>query len=173
MAHLELASTRDTVANVFSADAPPVLSVDPGDTVTIHGLDVLGHLGRFTGSNEGVPRLAGENPGLMVTGPIEVQRARPGDMLAVRVLALRPDEWGWTMSSWQHSDLERRLGAERTSPTFVTWDLDVGKREARSTMGLTVDLNPFLGLIGVTPAGPGERSLVPPHAGAATLTAAC
>lgn len=159
-----LQSSPDTVTNFFSRDLPPVLSVEAGDQVTIDTYDVLGHLKHFENSNSGVQRLTGDNPGLTVAGPIEVRGAEPGMMLAVQVTDLKPDDWGWTMSSWQHSGLERSLGVESADINWLTWDLDNEKGVARSSVGLSVDLNPFLGIIGLTPSEPGEHSLIPPYA---------
>ena len=165
-----LTAAVDTVAASFSRDRAPVLTVDPGDEVTVHSLDVLGHLERFgSGGAQGVPRLLGAGSGLSVCGPIEVRGAEPGTMLAVHLVALEPDDFGWTMASWQHSELERRLGVEAPETTWLTWDLDVAAGRARSAVGPSVELSPFLGVIGLSPAEPGEHSVVPPHAAGGNL----
>ncbi len=46
-----LDSTPDTVVEVFSRDAAPVLTVDPGDTLVVRSLDASGYLApqRFPG----------------------------------------------------------------------------------------------------------------------------
>lgn len=158
-----------TVANRFSDELAPVLTVESGDEIVIRSHDVLGHLERFRGDDAGVPRLLGADGGLIVAGPIAVRSARPGMALAVTVVDLRPDDWGWTMSSWRHSDTERRLGVERPQATWVSWDIDVDQGLVRSPHGLAVDLAPFLGVIGLLPAEPGPHPVVTPHVAGGNL----
>ena len=169
MATHVLTSSPQTVTNVFARDLAPVLTIDSGDELTVESHDVLGHLEQFSGSNEGVPRLLGDEGGLIVVGPIGVRGAQPGMTLAVTLVDIRPADWGWTMSSWQHSDLERRLDVEREQINWLTWDIDNSAGLARSPQGLAVDLNPFLGVIGVSPAEEGPHPVVTPHAGGGNL----
>jgi len=134
----------------------------------VHSRDALGHLERFVGSDENTPRVLADHKGLTVCGPIAVRGAQPGQFLAVHVTELEPDDWGWSMVSWQHSELERRLAVDAPDITWLTWDIDVRSHTARSS-GLTVGLSPFLGILGLTPAELGEHSLVPPHAAGGNL----
>ena len=153
----------DTVTTCFSRRQTPILTVEPGDELRIRSLDVLAHLERFEGGDLGVPRLLGPEAGLTVVGPIAVRGAEPGMAVALTVVDLSPDDWGWTMSSWQHSDLERGLGVERDEPTWLSWDIDTDRGVARCAPGLSVPLEPFLGMTGLAPAAPGEHPLVTPH----------
>lgn len=160
-----LAPTPSTVSTVFSSSAPAVLRVDSGDRVEVRALDVLGHLEPFTGSDEGVPTLLPQTPGPSAIGPIAVRGARPGSVLAVRVVSVEPGEHGWTMSGWQGSRLEADLGlgADGTEgTTWVHWDVDrVGG--TATTDGLTIDVHPFLGVVGLVPGGE-DVPMVRPHA---------
>ena len=168
MEHFVEASPANVVT-AFSRTQEPVLTVDPGDEVQVRTLDVLGHEERFSASDEGVPRLLGPGAGLMVTGPIHVRGAEPGMAVAVHLLDLRPDDWGWTMASWQHSALERALDAERDEPTWLHWDVDVDAGLVTSPQRLTVPLRPFLGMLGLAPRAAGEHPLVTPHAAGGNL----
>jgi len=40
-----------------------------------------------------------EPRGHCLTGPIEVRGAQPGDLIALRLGSLLPDDWGWTVAA--------------------------------------------------------------------------
>ncbi|HEX5403943.1 MAG TPA: acetamidase/formamidase family protein [Pseudonocardiaceae bacterium] len=164
MAEHRLDPSPDTVTDVFSRDLPPVLTVDPGDTLVVRSLDASGHLERQTKPGEDVPRLIPNGRGHCLTGPIEVRGAEPGMMLAVRLVSLRPDDWGFTVAGARDNVLNRRLGVAGEPPVWLLWDVDVDKGTATNDLGFTVDIAPFLGVTGLPPDEPGEHSTVPPRA---------
>ena len=90
-------------------------------------------------------------------------------MLAVHVDVLEPDDWGWTMAAWQGSHLEERIGVGPDATEWLSWELDAASGRANSAVGLSVELAPFLGIIGLPPAAAGEHSLVVPHASGGNL----
>ena len=163
MAEHRLESVRETVTNVFSRELPPVLSVDPGDTVVVHTLDCSGHLERQLTPGEQRPRMFGDKRGHCLAGPIAVRGAEPGMALAVRLESLRPDEWGFTAAGSADTPLNRRLGLADSGPAWLLWDLDAEKGTGTNQHGHTVNLAPFLGVIGIPPAEPGEHSTTPPR----------
>jgi acetamidase/formamidase len=164
MAEHRLDPTPETVTDVFSPDLPPVLTVDPGDTLVVRSLDAAGHLERQRTPGETRPQLFANRRGHCLAGPIAVRGAAPGMMLAVRLVSLRPDDWGWTVAAAVDNPLNRRLGVAGGPPSWLLWDLDVEKGTARNDRGLTMNLAPFLGVIGLPPAEPGEHSTIPPRA---------
>jgi acetamidase/formamidase len=153
----------DTVTDVFSRDLPPVLTIDPGDTVVVRSLDAGGHLERQL--TPGVDRslMFNARRGHVLTGPIAIRGAEPGMMLAIRLVNLRPDTWGFTNAAARDTPLNRRLGLADASPCWLLWELDADKLTATNDRGHTVDLAPFLGVIGLTPEQPGEHSTRPPR----------
>lgn len=164
MAHHRLDSAPDTVTDVFSRDIPPVLTVDPGDSVTLHTLDASGHLVRQASPGAPVPMLINEGRrGHCLIGPIAVRGARPGMTLSVHLKALRPDDWGFTVAAARDNTLNRQLGVYPGEPAWLLWDIDPEAGTARNNLGLTVRLAPFLGVIGLPPAEHGEHSTVPPR----------
>jgi acetamidase/formamidase len=163
MATHRLDVTPGTVTDVFSRELPPVLTVDPGDTIVVRSLDAGGHLERQRTPGETRPRMFGSRPGHCLTGPIQVRDAVPGMMLAVRLASLRPDEWGWTVAAARDTPLNRRLGVVDGPPAWLLWDLDADAMTGTNDRGLTVDLAPFLGVIGLPPDEPGEHSTIPPR----------
>lgn len=164
MAEHRLDPTPATATDVFSPDLPPVLTVDPGDTLVVRSLDAAGHLERQRTPGESRPQLFANRRGHCLAGPIAVRGAMPGMMLAVRLVSLRPDDWGWTVAAALDNPLNRRLGVAGGPPSWLLWDLDVEKGTARNDRGLTMNLAPFLGVIGLPPAEPGEHSTIPPRA---------
>ncbi|GAA4226904.1 acetamidase/formamidase [Streptosporangium album] len=84
-------------------------------------------------------------------------------MLAVRLVSLRPDEWGWTVAAAVDNPLNRRLGVAGGPPSWLLWELDADKLVGGNDRGVTMDLAPFLGVIGLPPDEEGEHSTVPPR----------
>jgi hypothetical protein len=81
----QLDPTPATTAQVFSRELPPVLTVEPGDTVLLRSLDAAGHLERQQVPGQDVPAMFAESRGHCLTGPIEVRGT--GTSLASRTLA--------------------------------------------------------------------------------------
>jgi acetamidase/formamidase len=172
----------------------PVLTVDPGDQVTIdtvshegiledQGRDPVAFFGRHgVGPADVLPdaieiaahaeHLAGGGPHV-VTGPIAVRGARPGDWLAVRVDDLRPRAgYGIVSSRHGRGALPDRFPARgpvtsifcRAEDGHGLLPLRPGPVGARGTASELVrfPLAPFLGIMGTTPAGQARRHSVPP-----------
>jgi acetamidase/formamidase len=156
--------TPDTTADVFSRDHAPVLSIEPGDTVVVRSLDASGFLARQTFPGEQQPMMYPAQRGHCLTGPIMVQGAEPGDLLALRLISLRPDPWGWTVAAARDSPVTRRLGLDGGPPSWLLWELDTGAGKATCHTGFTRGLAPFLGVMGTVPDEPGEHSTIPPRA---------
>jgi acetamidase/formamidase len=154
----------DTTADVFSRELPPVLSVDPGDTVVVRSLDAAGCLQRQRHPGDRPPVMFSADRGHCLTGPVEVRGAKPGDVLAVQLAALRPADWGWTVSAARDTPLTRRLGLHEGPPSWLLWDIDAEAGTAASNYGHTVAIAPFLGVTGVAWDEPGEHSTIPPRA---------
>jgi acetamidase/formamidase len=85
-----------------------------------------------------------------LTGPVAVDGALPGDALEIEILDFKHEGWAWTgivpgMGA---------LGDEFAEPFLHIWKLEGGR--TRSIPGVTLDLHPFCGIIGVQRAEPGE-----------------
>jgi acetamidase/formamidase len=165
MTEHRLEPTPGTVTDVFSRDLPPVLTVEPGDTVVIRSLDSSGFLERQSVPGESRARMFAKARGHCLAGPIAVRGAEPGMTLAVRLVDLRPDDWGWTVAGARDNPLNRRLGVLDGPPTWLLWELDAAGGTGTNDLGHRVRLAPFLGVVGVTPAEPGEHSTIPPRPG--------
>jgi acetamidase/formamidase len=86
--------------------------------------------------------------GHIMTGPIAVRGALPGDVLEVRVLdvVLRQD-WAWMMIRQGEGSLPEDFTRDRT----ITVELDLEEMVAELPWAVKVPLQPFFGVIGVAP----------------------
>ena len=57
MAEHRVDSTPGTTTDFYSRELPPILTVDPGDTVVVHSLDARGYLERVRVPGEERPRM--------------------------------------------------------------------------------------------------------------------
>jgi acetamidase/formamidase len=125
----------------FSPDLPAVLTVDPGDSVRFSTPDAGWNVNfdeRFPARDEA------EYQGHALAGPIEVRGSRAGQTLAVTIDEVQPASVGATVAEGQ----------------VVRWELDGGVGRA---LGRTVELAPFLGVLGMPPPEPGRHSTIPPR----------
>ena len=159
----KLDATPETTVDVFTAELPAVLTIDPGDTLTVHSLDASGYLSPQTTPGEQQPKMFDEARGHCLTGPIAIRGAQPDDVLAIHLVSLTPDPWGWTVAGALKSPITERLGVT-DQPAWLLWDLDPDGGTGRCNGGFTRDLAPFLGVIGVAPESSGEHSTIPPRA---------
>jgi acetamidase/formamidase len=147
----------------FDSGLAPVLSVEPGESVLVHTLDCWWSAGQYTGGTpderERVPEWRPEF-GHALSGPIAVRGAPPGSTLAVRLDAVTPGGWGTTVAGGWSTVFTERYGIVDEHAT-LSWDLDGAT--GRNQLGHTVELRPFLGVIGVAPSEPGQHSTIPPR----------
>jgi acetamidase/formamidase len=153
-----------TTTDVFSRDARPVLTVSAGERLVVGSLNAAGHTEPQRVPGEDVPRMFSEHRGHCLTGPIEVTGAEPGQVLAVRLIALRPAGWGFTTAAARDNRLTRRLGLAGGPPSSLLWEIDADAGFAACDRGYRVPIAPFLGVVGMPPDEPGEHSTVPPRA---------
>ena len=104
-------------------------------------------------------------PGHILTGPVAVEGARPGQVLEVRVLDIKlRQDWGFNLIM----PLFGTLPYDFEQARIVNIPLDAERNLGRMPWGLELPLHPFFGVMGVAPP-PGWRritSLIPrAHAG--------
>jgi acetamidase/formamidase len=160
-----LDATAATVVDVFSRDRAPVLTVAPGDALVVRTLDASGYLERPAVRGQRPPQLIPDARGHCLTGPVAVEGARPGAFLSVHLRSLVPGDWGWTVAGAHDNALNRSLGVVPGELSWLLWDLDLEQGTATETRGFRLELAPFLGVVGLAPAEPGEHSTVPPRRG--------
>ena len=126
----------------MSADNEPVLRVASGDSVTIETMDCFENQVQ----SEDQPFVAIDwdhvNP---ATGPIHVEGAEPGDLLAVRIDALVPGDHG-VMTAGKDMGL---FGDELRESTIRIVPIHDGRIDI---LGHSWPVNPMIGVIGTAPA---------------------
>jgi acetamidase/formamidase len=159
----ELPLERRTLHGHFSPDLEPVLSVESGDSIRFSTLDAGWHVEPGWGLEGFEPRDPELDAGHALVGPVEVRGARAGQTLAVRVDEVRVGPWGWTVAGGWSSLLNDRLGVEDGDKHVLFWELDPDAATGTDDRGRTVDLHPFLGVIGMPPAEAGVHPTIPPR----------
>ncbi len=158
MAHHSVAPSPDTTRwGTFSADYPPVLTVESGDTVTMEcvsgGPDVLPPASAGFTISPALP-LIHEANGIrsggahILTGPVSVRGAEPGDMLEVRIEQIELGaDWGFC----GHRPLGGTLPEDFPHRFLSHIAVDRARRVGRLPWGLELPLAPFFGVMGVAP----------------------
>jgi acetamidase/formamidase len=157
---------HDTVHGVFSRDIQPVLTIDPGDSVRLRTLDAGWNLGPRASQETPAklePRVPEWTNGHALTGPIAIREAEPGMTLAVQIDAIQPGTYGYTNVGGWSCSVNDRLGFADTGRYQLLWTLDAEAGIARNQFGQVLRLRPFMGVMGMPPAEPGEHSTIPPR----------
>jgi acetamidase/formamidase len=170
MAWHVLEPERATLHGQFSRDLAPALTVASGDIVRCRTLDVS--WGLEARHSDGTPRATFEprqaprDAGPCLLGPIAIYDAKPGHVLEIHVEAIVPGVYGWTFAGeigFFNTALNRALGVADGPPHLVRWSLDPIAMIGISDLHHRVQLRPFLGTLGLCPAGDGWISAWPPR----------
>lgn len=156
----ELALERRTLHGHFSAGLPAALTIDGGDTVAFACLDAGWN---DENGEKFEPQDETLDAGHALVGPIEIRGARAGQVLAVRIDAVRVGSWGATYAGGRKTALNDRLRVSEGEGRVVRWTLDAEAGTAHDEEGREVDLHPFPGVLGMPPPGPGIHSTGPPR----------
>jgi amidase len=149
------------------ATVPPVATLKPGDTLETKTVDAFGNVIKKPGDT--MAMVKGDNP---LTGPFAIAGAEPGDTLVVKILDLTVD------SSRGVGALAPGFGALNTTgytpmlnanlPEKI-WFYDIDRATNQATFhaldsgfSVKIPMQPFLGCIGVAPAGGEARSSIVP-----------
>lgn len=136
----------------FDARIPPRLTVDSGDTVvvdTVSGWQEVADLARFAPAHrEIVTTLKPDMGPHILTGPIAVRGAEPGDTLEVRVRSIElTADWGWNVIRPLRGTLPEDF------PEFQARVIPIDRKAmtAQLAWGPRVPLQPFFGILAVAP----------------------
>lgn len=139
----------------FEASAPPVLTIGSGERITIdtvsggpdalppEGFHVPPKLLAIHARERGLPF----GPHIL-TGPVAIEGAMPGDVLEVRILDVRlRQDWGYN----RNRPLAGTLPDDFPDFHHMNIALDAERMTGRMPWGLEIPLSPFFGVIGVAP----------------------
>ena len=150
---------QDQYQHVWDNSVPPALTVRENEPVTLHTRDSGNDQIKPGDGVDAVHALdfSRINP---INGPIAVEGARPGDVLQVDILEIETQPWGWTANIPGFG----LLADEYPEPFLHTWEFDQERGVAEFRPGITVPLDPFIGVIGVAPTEGGPHATLPPRA---------
>ncbi len=148
-----------TVHYEWNNGIAPRLEIEPGDTVAFRTRDAAdGYYSRRSTHADVIGR--GPFRGHPLTGPVRVKGARPGDVLVVEVLDMRPGaDFGWTAIRPGRGLLPE---ADFGKPFLQIWDLSDGTH-ARMDKRVAVPIEAFLGVMGTALDEAGGHSTMPPR----------
>jgi len=153
--HLLRSSPETCHWGYFDAALPPVMTVLSGDTVTIEAISGAAEVNPPAGFDmlpEHEAVLARLQPRLgphILTGPVAVEGAMPGDVLEIEIQAVDlRQNWGWNIIRPFRGTLPEDF------PKTRIWHsgIDINRRVGTLPWGPEVALRPFFGIMGVAPA---------------------
>ncbi len=168
--HTLLGDVGTVHRGTFDAAIRPVLSINPGDTIEVTTLS--GNEENLPPANspckpsaahrnvlEKVPRGIGAH---LMTGPIEIAGAMPGDEVVVELLSIKLAlDWGWNM-------IKPGMGAlpdDFKELRHIFTPIDRARGVVSLPWGLELKAAPFFGVIGVAPQPQdGPQSSIMPRA---------
>ena len=138
---------------------PPILTVAPGETVSVDCADSSD--GQLTPMST-VADVAALDFGRInpVVGPVRIDGAEPGDAVKITIGDFTPSGFGWTANIPGFG----LLADQFTDPALKIWSYDrAAMTPAAFSETARVPLKPFAGTIGLALAEPGLHSIVPPR----------
>lgn len=175
-----LASPETVVWGSYNAQAKPAVTVHTGETVRMQTLSTCGPAGRL--ESLGVP--AAEIPayvrdiydkfpaaekgpgGHILTGPVAIAEAEPGDVLEVRIDKVELDvPWACNSFGAGRGFLPDDFPYSRTKIVR----LDREKMLAEFAPGVLIPLHPFFGSMGIATATGGKTDSAPPWMNAGNM----
>jgi acetamidase/formamidase len=146
----------DKVHFTWDVQHAPVLTIDSGDTVVVQTRDVS--------DNQITPASDAGAIGAMkwdrvypLAGPILIRGAQAGDTLAVEILDIHTQGWGWT-AILPGLGL---LAEDFKEPYLRIFDLSRGDVTYLRD-DIAIPIEPFFGTMGVCPTGASKQAIMPP-----------
>ena len=150
-------STEQT-HNKFSAAIPPLLTVPSGAVIEVYTKEASD--GQFTTESTAEDVLSMDfEPIHPLTGPVYVEGAEVGDVLAVTLHEIEIGEFGWTAIVPGFGF----LAEDFTEPYLQTFEFEEGQTWVTGPGGARIRLEPFPGVMGVAPATDSMLSTIPPR----------
>ncbi|MPZ33049.1 MAG: hypothetical protein GEV13_19010 [Rhodospirillales bacterium] len=145
--HLPLFQQADKGHNRWHPDIAPIVRIAPGSVVEVDTLDGLdGQIGPRTKNED----LASIDLGRVhpMTGPVYVEGAEPGDLLAVKIEAITTAERGFTCIMPGFGFLRDLF----PKPFVVHWEMRNGVARSNELPRVRIPGAPFMGVMGVAPS---------------------
>jgi len=146
----------DQVHYTWDTGHEPLLVVDSGDTVVVWTRDVSDNQIDRSSDASVIAALDWDRV-YPLCGPIGISGAQPGDTLAIEIIDIHTQGWGWTAVLPGFG----LLPDDFPDPYLRIFDLSRGD-VAFMRDDITIPLEPFFGTMGVCPANASAQPVMPP-----------
>ena len=146
----------DDIHYLWDTSNTAALTIESGDTVVMHTRDVSDNQIGPDSTAADIPKIDFDRL-YPLAGPIAVAGAEPGDTLAIEILDLHTQGWGWTAVVPGLG----LLSEEFAEPYLRIFDLTLGD-VSYFRDDIAIPIEPFLGTMGVCPAGASKQGVMPP-----------
>jgi len=135
--------------NRYHPTIPPVVTATPGQHIVFHTRDALDTDLNFDSVADDLAALD-LNLVHPMTGPVHIEGAERGDVLAVTLVDIEPDEYGYTLIVPGFGFLRDRF----TEPYIANWQLNRLEATSAEIPGVAIPFAGFMGSVGVLPGEP-------------------
>ncbi|HLJ13165.1 MAG TPA: acetamidase/formamidase family protein [Bryobacteraceae bacterium] len=147
----QLREEPHTGHNRWHPDIPPVVRVDPGETVVMDTRDAFDGIIKPTMTVDTLRNIdlaAALSIVHPLTGPVFINGAEPGDLLEVHIVDIAPQAFGYTAILPGFGFLRDYF------PTFflAKWKIEGGYAESPDLPGVRIPAGAFMGTMGVAPS---------------------
>lgn len=150
---------RDQTHNKFSASIPPVLTVPSGAVIEVETEEATDGQIKVD-SDVTVFDTLDFSKVHALTGPVYVENAEPGDVLAVTLHRITVGPYGWSAIIPNFGVLADEFPERR----LKTYEFIADRTRVEFSDEITIPLDPFPGVMGVAPATDELLSTTPPRA---------
>jgi acetamidase/formamidase len=147
---------EDRVHYTWDAGNEPVLGIESGDTVVAHTRDVTDNQITPQSTSEAITAIDWDRV-YPLAGPIRVAGAEPGDTLAIEILDIHTEGWGYAAVIPGFG----LLAEDFPDPYLRVFDLSLGDVTYMRD-DIAIPIEPFLGTMGVCPEGAVNQAVMPP-----------
>ena len=150
--------SADQKHNKFSKLIPPALTVPSGSVIKVETTEASdGQLHKEAGLDDLINiDFSRIHP---LTGPVYVEEAEVGDVLAVDLLAIELHDYGWQAIVAGFGFLTDRF----PNPKLKIYEIDVVNKTIMFNEKVKIPLKPFAGVMGVAPDTEEMLSTIPPR----------
>ena len=135
--------------NRYHPAIQPVAQAKPGDLIIFETRDALDTDLTLDSKAEDLAALD-LNLVHPMTGPVHIEGAQRGDVLAVTLMDIEPDQYGYTLIVPGFGFLRDKF----TEPYIANWKLDRLAARSDQIPGVRIPFNGFMGSVGVLPGEP-------------------
>lgn len=150
--------TADQTHNRWSRAIPPILTVESGAVIEAYLEEASDRQLTPESTVEDLATLSFD-PIHPLTGPVYVEDAEPGDLLAVTLHEIELGDWGWVANVPGFGFLADRF----PDPYLRIFEFEPGDTSVGFAPGIRIPLRPFPGVMGVAPDTDSMLVTIPPR----------